>query len=282
MKNSYVTVNNVRLHYIEEGNGPLVVLLHGFPDFWYGWRNQIPTLSKSYRVIALDMRGYNLSEKPIRVKDYRLSILASDVAELIKSLGEDQAFIVGHDWGGAVAWALATHYPRLVAKLAVLNLPHPSEMRRALYTFNLAQWKRSYYIFLFQLPLIPEWIIGRNLWKFFSAVFKKTGSPAPSEDDIAEYIKAYSSSGTLTATINYYRAAMRNMKDLKLGGTRCLAMPVLMLWGEQDKFLGKELTYRTRDYCNDLEIVYSPDSGHWIQLDNPELVNTKLLEFFAN
>jgi len=283
MKEGYVRVNNVQLHYVEEGRGALVVLLHGFPDFWYGWRKQIPALSGSYRVVAPDMRGYNLSDKPGRVKDYRLDILASDIAALIKSFGGERAIVVGHDWGGTVAWALATQYPELVAKLAVLNCPYPSELKRALLKANLTQWKKSYYIFVFQLPRLPEWFIGRNLAQFFKGVFQKMSPHAPhasADATVAEYVKAYSQPGALTATINYYRAAMRYHRDLPRTASRFLSMPVLMIWGEQDNALGKELTYRTRNYCSDLEIVYDPSSNHFVQLDNPELVNTTLLEFF--
>ena len=282
MTSNYATVNNIKLHYVEESTGELVILLHGFPEFWYGWRNQIPVLSKNYRVVAPDMRGYNLSDKPQNVSDYKIEILAADIAALIKNLGAGKAIVVGHDWGAAVAWAVASLHPEVVSKLGILNVPHPAEMRKAFLSFNLSQIIKSYYIFLFQIPFIPEWLLSKNLHDFFSKSFEKfkpAGRPSPiTEADIAKYVEAFQRPGALTGAINYYRAAIRNMNSF--APTGMLEMPVLMLWGEQDKALGKELTYGTKDYCKNLEIVYDPTSGHFIQHDNPQLVNEKLLKFF--
>ena len=283
MTDHFVKVNGIQLHYVEEGQGELVILLHGFPEFWYSWREQIPVLAKRYRVVAPDMRGYNLSDKPTEIKDYKIEILASDIAELVNVLGEKKAIIVGHDWGGAVAWALASLYPAVVSKLAVLNIPHPSEMKKALIGFNLAQWKKSYYIFLFQLPRIPERYIGKDLKSFFNKVFTsftpKGNVHSITDAGIDKYIEAYRQPGALTGAINYYRATFRQLSGLNI--SKQLEMPVLMLWGEQDMALGKELTYNTKAYCWNLEVIYDPDSGHFIQHDNPEFVNQKLLEFFG-
>jgi epoxide hydrolase 4 len=279
MKEGYMTVNGVRLHYVEEGEGPLVILLHGFPDFWYGWRKQIPVLSGKYRVVVPDMRGYNLSEKPTQVRDYRLDVLAADIFELIQSFGVGQALVAGHDWGGAVAWALAARYPQAVAKLAALNAPHPEEMKKTLRGFDVRQLRKSYYAFLFQLPGIPEWTIGRNLVGFFRRIFGMVLPATELDAVMPAYVEAYSHAGALRASISYYRAAMRYMSDLALPAIRH-AMPVLMLWGEQDTLLGKELADRTDEYCDDLEIVCDPGSGHWVQIENPDLVNAKLMEFF--
>ena len=171
MQSNYIHANGIKLHYIEQGKGELVVLLHGFPEFWYGWRNQIPVLAKQYRVVAPDMRGYNLSDKPENVSDYKIETLAKDIAELIKALGEERAIVVGHDWGAAVAWAVAALHPEVVKKLAILNVPHPNEMKRAFEGFNLAQWMKSWYIFFFQLPFIPELFVGTE--RFFLRTFEK-------------------------------------------------------------------------------------------------------------
>ncbi|MBS1683570.1 MAG: alpha/beta hydrolase [Bacteroidetes bacterium] len=281
MGSKYIEVNGIRLHYVEEGSGDLVVLLHGFPEFWYGWRRQIPVLAQYYRVVAPDMRGYNMSDKPQGISQYKMDLLVQDIAELIEQLGSGRAILAGHDWGAAIAWSLAATRPELISRLAILNVPHPLEMRRALLGFNLRQWARSYYMFLFQLPWLPEWFIGRDPARTFRNVFKSF-SPrgiVPSEDEIQEYVKAYRQPGALTGAINYYRAAMRYPHALDASAV--LPMPVLMIWGEQDKALGKELTYQTKQYCNDFEIVYDSTSGHFITADNPELVNAKLLEFFA-
>jgi len=285
MTEHYIKVNGIQLHYMEEGQGELVILLHGFPEFWYGWRKQIPVLSKKYRVAAVDMRGYNLSDKPKGIDAYKIDVLAKDIAELIKAIGEKKAVVVGHDWGAAVAWAVASLHPEVVSKLAILNVPHPSEMKKALRNFNLAQWAKSYYIFLFQLPWLPESFLGRDLKGFFTRAFAsfapKGKAASVTEQEIDKYVEAFSQPGVLTAAVNYYRATFRQIKDTSLGAGGKLKMPVLMLWGEQDKALGKELTYNTKDYCEDLEIIYDPTSGHFIQHDNPELVNDKLMEFLG-
>lgn len=281
MTHNYATVNGIKLHYVEEGQGPLVIMLHGFPEFWYSWRSQIPALSKKYRVVVPDMRGYNLSDKPQGLDNYKMDLLATDIKQLVHALGEKQAIIVGHDWGGAVSWALASMYPEVVSKLAVLNIPHPAEMKKALYGGNLRQLMRSYYIFMFQLPRIPEWFISRNPYQFFKRTFisfspKRKGA---TEEELNEYVKAYTQPGGLTGIINYYRATIQ--KPVSIKAEKPLPMPVLMLWGEHDKALGKELTYNTKKYCDNLEIIYDPTSGHFIQHDNPEWVNEKLLAFLA-
>ena len=284
MKHDYIQVNNINIHYVEEGQGQLVILLHGWPDFWYGWKKQIPVLSKKYRVVAPDLRGFNLSDKPKHVNDYRIGAVTADIAELIKKLGSGKALIVGNDWGGIIAWVLATDFPELVDKVVFVNIVHPAEIRNALFSFNFSQWKKSYYIFAFQLPWIPEWIVGRNLKKFFKMIFTKLSPNAPDTvagDFIAKYVEAYSRHGTLTSSINLYRAGMRNINDLRLHSSKPLSMPVLMLWGEKDITLSKELAERSKKYCSTVKTVSDPLGGHFLQLDNPELVNRELLDFFG-
>lgn len=283
MKSAFIKVNNIQLHYVEEGTGELVILLHGFPEFWHGWRNQIAVLAKKYRVVAPDMRGYNLSDKPANVSDYNMNLLAKDIAELIKALGEEKALVVGHDWGAAVAWGVAALHPEVVKKLAILNVPHPSEMKRALMSFNFSQLKKSWYIFFFQLPFLPERIIGTE--RFFKRTFESMSmnKNAFTEEDVKKYVEAYQQPGMTKATIAYYRAAFREIfsSKAKVHYPKIKA-PVLMLWGEHDKALGKELTFNTKNYCeNECEIIYDSTSGHFIQHDNPELVNRSLLHFFS-
>jgi pimeloyl-ACP methyl ester carboxylesterase len=279
MTDHFIQVNGIRLHYVEEGQGELVILLHGFPEFWYGWRHQIPVLSKQYRIVAPDMRGYNLSNKPTQVSDYKIEILAADIAALITALGAEKAIVVGHDWGAAVAWAVAAFHPEVVSKLAILNVPHPNEMKRAFEEFNFSQIRKSWYILFFQIPFLPERIVGSE--RFFRQTFERMSKRknAFTEEDIQQYVAAYSKPLAAKSAINYYRATFRNL--FSAPPFPKIKAPLRMLWGEHDLALGKELTYRTAEYCeNSCEILYDPNSGHFVQHDNPDWVNEKLLEFF--
>ncbi len=278
MNHQYIQANGLRFHYVEEGSGALLILLHGFPECWYGWRHQIPELSKQFHVVAPDMRGYNLSDKPTKVSAYQMEHLAADVAALIKALGYEKAYVAGHDWGAAVAWAVAAYHPHVVEKLAILNVPHPEEMKRAFLQFNLKQWMRSWYIFFFQLPFLPEWVVGTKT--FFSRTFTSmtTNPNAFTEQDIAVYEEAYKQPGAVKGTIAYYRAAFRSvMQKRTFPKIQC---PVMVLWGVQDKALGVELTYNTANHCvHKPEIIYDEGSGHFVQHDNPAWVNRHLLRF---
>lgn len=280
MTSEFINANGIRLHYVTEGSGKLLILLHGFPEFWYSWKNQIPFLANYYRVVAPDMRGYNLSDKPKGVKNYRYDILAADIKALIAALGETKAYIVGHDWGGAVAWTLAALYPDVVEKMVILNMPHPLELKRHLLQFNTAQWKKSWYIFFFQLPFLPERYLQKDLRLFFKKALRgwAVRKEAFSDADIDQYVEAYSQPGAITAAVNYYRAAMRNAHKNIIPNVP-IKPPVMLLWGEQDRALGKELTYNTPNYCERLRMQYLPDASHWIQHDCPDLVNGYILEF---
>lgn len=279
-QSQYIHVNGIQLHYVSAGTGKLLILLHGFPEFWYSWKNQIPFLAHYYRVVAPDMRGYNLSDKPKGIANYRADVLATDIKALIAALGETQAYIVGHDWGGAVAWTLAALYPETVEKLIILNMPHPLEMRRQLLQLNWSQWKKSWYIFFFQLPSLPEKYIRRNLSLFFKKALRGWAirKDAFSDDDIAKYVAAYQQPKAIGSAINYYRAAIRYANSNIIPDS-LIKPPVFLLWGEQDRALGKELTYNTPNYCEQLRMQYISDASHWIQHDRPDLINGYILEF---
>ncbi len=283
MTDHYAEINGIRLHYVAEGDkdAPLVILLHGFPEFWYAWRHQIPALSPYFRVVAPDMRGYNLSDKPKGIKNYQLTTLVADIKALIEYVGHSKAYIVGHDWGGCVAWALAAWHPEVVEKMAILNMPHPAEMHRQLLAFNRQQWKKSWYVFFFQLPYLPEKQLQSNLKSFFEAALRgwAVRKESFSDADIAQYITAFSSKNAFEGPINYYRAIMRSQGIFRKIGRA--TMPVLMLWGENDKALGKELAANTPNYCERLSLRYIPNCSHWIQHEYPELINGYLLDFLG-
>lgn len=279
----FAEVNGVRLHYVEAGpsDGPLVVLVHGFPDFWYGWRNQIPALAMAgFRVIAFDMRGYNLSDKPSGVRSYALRTLVDDVAALIRACSGDgaKARVVGHDWGAGVVWAFAMKYPDLVERVAVLNGPHPERLLSALK--RPEQLAKSWYMFFFQLPWLPEAWIRRNDF----ALLRRTLQDEPKREgavtaeDMALYIEAFSKPGVLTASVNYYRAMFRSHTNVKM---RPIAAPVLVVWGDADPHLGAELAEPNPKWVQNARVEHLPGASHWVQHDQPERVNELLIEFLG-
>ncbi len=297
IKQGYANVNGIRLHYAEAGSGDkLAILLHGFPEFWYSWRNQLIELGKSHHVIAPDMRGYNLSDKPTRVEDYRIEVLVEDVLALIKYFGANTAAIVGHDWGAGVAWALAQKYPQHVSKLAVLQVP-PAAAWRA--NMTLRQLLRSWYMFFFQLPLIPEWAISRKDFAGIDRVFKESvfRKGAFSEADIEFYKEALRRPGAVNAAVNYYRANVRRLmpqrnsrntaapssdqpNDASLAKDGGIRVPTLFIFGEQDLAILPQTVRGVGDYIDapyrELRIA---DSGHWVQNEAVEEVNAALVEF---
>jgi pimeloyl-ACP methyl ester carboxylesterase len=284
VEHRYVDLGDVRLHYVEAGTGPLVVLLHGFPEFWYSWRFQIPALTQAgFRVVAPDMRGYNLSSKPKGVGSYRLDLLARDVERLIRALGEERAVVVGHDWGAIVAWAVAMLHPERVEKLAILNVPHPQRLSLALRTPR--QLLKSSYVFFFQLPWLPEKAVTAGNFASLRTIFRNDPVRPGTFDerDIDRYVEAFSHPGALTAAINYYRALTRQTPSLARALSRTtIETPVLVIWGERDRFLVPELARPDPTLVPNARLERLPDASHWVQQDRPEKVNALLLDFLRS
>ena len=276
-------LGEVRLHYVEAGEGPLVVLLHGFPEFWYGWRHQIPALADAgYRVVAPDMRAYNLSNKPAGVAAYTVETLARDVEGLIRACGAERAALVGHDWGGIVAWHCAMRSPAVVERLAILNAPHPASLTRAV--LNPLQWLRSSYVAFFQLPWLPEAALSAGGFAALRWLFRTDPArrDAFDETDIERYVEAFSRPGALTATLNYYRAAVQRTPLLGRTPVTRIEAPVLVIWGERDRALGPELAEPDRTWVPHARVERLPDASHWVQHDAPDRVNALLLEHLGN
>lgn len=283
--------NGVRLHYVEAGpeDGKPVLLLHGFPDFWYSWREQIPTLANAgYRVLAPDMRGYNRSEKPHGVENYHLEALTADVVAFLEGVGATPAHVVGHDWGGVVAWNVAMAHPGALTRLAVLNAPHPRKYVREL---GGEQALRSWYALSFQLPWLPERILA--VWRFtvLEGIYRaESVRPGSFTDaDLARYRAAFRRPGALESALNYYRAFFRKTVPANLPGAIPIVgnhlvdpaptvdTPTLVVWGEQDTALSLEQTTGLERYANRLRVEGVPGAGHWVHLDAPERVNEALL-----
>ena len=262
------TEPGVQLHYVEMGAGPLVVLLHGFPEFWFSWRRQLPALAAAgFRAVALDQRGYNLSSKPRGLEAYRVGRLARDVARSIERLGQPRAAVVGHDWGGGVAWTFAMRHPEHLERLAILNAPHPLTFLNHLR--HPDQLKRSWYMFFFQLPWLPEAALRAGN---FAAIRRDLRAP--------EYIEALSRPGALTAAINYYRAMFRyGVPTVRAVARDPIQARVLIIWGERDRFLRPALAEPPAALVPDRRIERLPDVGHWPHLEQPERVNDLLVRF---
>jgi pimeloyl-ACP methyl ester carboxylesterase len=281
LKDSYAVVAGIRLHYVEAGAGPLVVLLHGFPEFWYSWRHQLPALvAAGYRVVAPDMRGYNLSDKPSDWRLYDTDLLADDVAGLIRSLGEERAYVVGHDWGAAVAYATAARRPEAVRRLAILNVPHTARMLEGFRTFK--QLRKSWYMFFFQLPHLPERLIAREDFSLGKRVLRADSPGAFTDEDLTRYVEAWSQPGALTGMLNYYRAALRQSPRKAAARLVPIAAPTMVIWGERDRALGSELAEPPARLVPDLRMEWIPEATHWVQHDAPERVNALLVDFLRD
>jgi pimeloyl-ACP methyl ester carboxylesterase len=277
-----IITNGIRMHYVTQGHGPLIILLHGFPEFWYSWRLQIPCLADlGYKVVAPDLRGYNDTDKPYR--GYDVGTLLQDIVGLIKGLGQGKAIIIGHDWGGVLAWMFAMAYPQMIERLVVLNAPHVGPLRRELRTPK--QMRKSWYVLAFQIPWLPEYLLGRNHARLVgqmiadSAVQKDAFPP----DVLARYRNAMSKPGALHASINYYRMLVRHsINQLGRSKIATIQVPTLLIWGEQDIALDISLTEGLEQWVPDLQIRRIPDSGHWVQQEKPELVNQYLRTFLPH
>jgi epoxide hydrolase 4 len=273
-------IGDISIHAVVAGppDGPIVILLHGFPEFWYSWHKQIePLASVGFRVIVPDQRGYNKSSKPRGAASYALSELTSDVLAIADQLGQERIFLAGHDWGAAVAWSVALLYPKRVAKLAILNVPHPSVMRRYLKS-NRRQLRRSWYMFFFQLPFIPE--AAFSAFNFRLGVRSLVHSSRPntfSDEDLTHCRAAWSQPGALTSMINWYRAAFRYRSKFP---DSTVHVPTRILWGERDAFLLSDMAHDSLRYCDSAELYTFANASHWLQHEEPARVSELLIDFF--
>jgi len=277
LRSKMIEVQDNPLHVVQAGpdDGPLVLLLHGFPEFWYGWRNQIGAFADAgYAVWIPDQRGYNLSEKPSKVADYRMDALVGDVIGLIDAADREQVDLIGHDWGAAVAWWTAARHPARVRKLGILNVPHPAALRKALRE-TWAQRIKSWYIAFFQTPLIPELLLSLA---GPGVILRSSGKPDTfSRRDLQRYEQAWARKGALKGMLAWYRAAFRNLGNTLTTGK--INIPTLILWGDRDVALDKRAADDSLKWCRRGRIVHFPEASHWIQHDEPEAVSRELLSF---
>lgn len=283
LEHRHIEANGIRLHVVETGpkSGIPVILLHGFPEFWYGWRKQLPALTEAgCRVIVPDQRGYNLSDKPKGIKNYHIDKLVGDILGLIEALDYEKVNLVGHDWGAVVSWVFAFKHPEHLHKLGILNAPHPLVIRRFLQR-DPEQIRRSWYTYFFQLPWIPESGMRANHWRGMVRALRGSGKIHTfTNEDIAKYKEAWSQPGAITAMINWYRAGARYF--LRLPKEMRIKVPTLMIWGMKDFALTHRLARPSMDYVEQGNLLLFPDATHWVQHEAAEEVNHYLIDFLLD
>ena len=280
-----VRANGLRFHVATCGDPAsrkLALCLHGFPELGYSWRHQLPLLAEhGYQVWAPDLRGYGQSERPESISDYAIELLMEDVGQLIDASGAESTMLLAHDWGGLIAWQFAIHRVRALDRLVVMNLPHPAVV--AGQKRNFRQLLRSWYILFFQLPWLPEFLLGLNDAKAIGDGFRNMAvNKQRFPDEVLEvYRSAARQPGALRAMLNYYRAYVRGggaRRQRKLGYPT-IEVPTLLIWGEQDSALGQELTHGTEQHVRDLTLRTLPNASHWVQQDDPDTVNAMLADW---
>ncbi|KAJ8406408.1 hypothetical protein AAFF_G00306390 [Aldrovandia affinis] len=275
--------SGLRFHYVAAGEKgkPLMLFLHGFPEFWYSWRHQLREFKSEFRVVAVDMRGYGESDMPTSVESYQTDYLVTDIKDIVECLGYNRCFLAGHDWGGFLSWLFATRYPEMVEKLIILNCPHPSAFADHI-RCHPGQLLRSSYMFLFQLPRIPELLFSINDFQILRCLFtsQRTGvrpnANQVTKEDLEAYLYVFSQPGALSGPINYYR----NMFSFVPFKEQDLRSPVLLLWGGRDAFLGQEMAEMSRLYTTGyfrLNVVSR--ASHRMFQDQPDIVNTLIWTF---
>jgi epoxide hydrolase 4 len=290
MDHHYTTVNGIRLHYVTNGRGPLILFIHGFPEFWYAWHNQLVEFGRDHRAVAVDMRGYNLSDKPADVKAYRAKHMVEDLRQLIEHLGGKPCIVVAHDWGGALAWNLAIAYPEYVARLIIINAPHPIPFARALKN-DPEQIQASQYMLLLRSSK-AERVLSEDNFRRLEAMlrsdFGDAATPWLSDTDLEQYRTAWAQPGALTGSLNYYRASPLHPATEDAPGATALELdptafvvtvPTLAIWGERDRALRPVLLEGLDQVVPALTVRRVPDGSHWVAHERPTEVNRMIREF---
>ncbi len=291
-QSNFTELNGVRLHYVSTGQGKLVMFVHGFPQFWAQWENQLVEFGKDCQAVALDMRGYNLSAKPSNVEQYHVKELIEDLRALAEHLDHKKFILVAHDWGGAVAWSFAMRHPEWLEKLIIINAPHPAIFAREL-LHNPAQQKASSYMLLFRSPGAEQELSADNYAWLTAALFKWGSKWEMTEELQNKYITAWSQPGALTGGLNYYRVSplyppTSNEDEGRIKGVMDLPremfavkVPTLVIWGELDQALLVGNLNGLEEYVDELTVERIPDGSHWVVHEQPELVNSMIREFIS-
>ena len=274
----YIPTNGIKLHTAFAGpeNGKPIILLHGFPDAWFGWQAQISALvSAGYRVIVPDQRGYNLSDKPKGKANYHLNILSQDILGLADALNLKQFHLVGHDFGAMVSWVLAMSSPERINRMVIANVPHPRVMQKFIRK-NFSQMRKSWYTFFFRIPKLPEKIVRRRKWKMLISAMAQ----GLSEEERDRYREAWEQENAITSMINWYRAMnIRSSSGSK--SSPQITVSTLILWGKMDPHLSYRMATLSLDLCDDGELIFFEEASHWVHQDEPARFNQHLIEFLG-
>jgi pimeloyl-ACP methyl ester carboxylesterase len=285
IRTEFVKANGLSFEVDKCGEGDkLAICLHGFPEHSFSWRYQLPILAElGYEAWAPNLRGYGKSSRPHLVEDYSMDNLLEDVACLIDAAGHKEVVLIAHDWGAVIAWQFAIHKIRPLTKLIICNVPHPGPMKKA-FKNGWAQWKKSWYVFFFQIRGLPEKLLGKNDAQGVSdAIYKSAVLKEKFPDDVLDvYRRNANQPGALTAMVNYYRALLRHPKKDQNEDIPMIEVPTLMVWGEEDVALNKETTYGTDEYVKELTLRYLPNISHWVQQEAPTEVNAMITAFLKN
>jgi pimeloyl-ACP methyl ester carboxylesterase len=277
-----ISTNGIKLNFLEAGprDGSLVILLHGFPESSYGWRAQIGSLAEAgFRVLAPDQRGYASSDKPKGIRSYALDTLADDVVGLIDALGRAKATVIGHDWGGVVAWGAMARHPSRFDRAVILNAPHPDVMLREL-KVNPRQLLKSWYTLFFQLPGIPEALLRRKNFRWLVQAMERSSRPGTfAEADFEHYRREWSQPGALKGMVNWYRAVF--LSKHQPYSDLLIQVPTLLIWGLNDAFLGEGLARSSYALCESAHLEWINSAGHWVQHEETDRVQRLILDFLA-
>jgi pimeloyl-ACP methyl ester carboxylesterase len=278
----HAQIGSVRLHYARAGDGQkLIVLLHGFPECWYSWRHQLSALSDYYTVVAPDLRGYNQSEKPSGIGNYKIDMLADDILGLIDHLGKGKAAVIGHDWGASIAWSIGFRHPEYLSHLGALQVPPASVWKRNL---SAKQLFASWYMFFFQLPWLPEYLLSANNFRMLrNAMRHSTARPGVfTDEDLDVYERGWKEDGALTAMLNYYRANLFDRLRSSSSVSRKISVPSLFIYGQQDTALVPDTVQHIGDVIDaKFDEFFLPTSGHWVQQEEPETVTQIIRDFLT-
>jgi len=290
LQDEFAQINGVRLHYVTAGKGPLILFLHGFPEFWYEWKNQLAEFGKDHLAVAPDMRGYNLSEKPESLDQYQMNLLIEDVRALAAHLGHKKFTLVGHDWGGAVAWAYAAAHPETLDKLVIINAPHPGVFARLLRE-DPDQQKASQYMLMFRSPQAEPALTANNNAMLVTIVLGEGLKQGfITEEDKQKYLAAWSQPGAITGGLNYYRAmevgppppgAAASAAGGRFPAQLTVKTPTLVIWGEKDTALTVHNLEGLDQFVPTLTIKRIPDGSHWVIHEKPAEVNGYIREFLG-